>query len=239
MKHTVLLLIFLVALLAAGVARAADAAVPPRIEIKYRVSMGSMNIGEGLDVFQHDGKTYSVVSESKTAGLAGMIYRLNIRREAKGSITSDGLQPQSFVESRNGQVKRSAEFDWNANQVQLNDGGNKSTVALPPRTWDATSFAWNFSFVPPGDSKELKVNLTDGRRVTDYRYAILGREKLTTPLGEMDTLHVKKVQEEGDKRAFDVWLAVDKHYVPVRIRYSEKDGTAFDSLVETINIGQR
>jgi len=224
---------------AAALAAPSDLLVPSRIEIKYRVSMGSMKIGEGLDVFEHDSKSYSIVSESKTAGVAAMIYRLSIKRESKGSITPAGLQPRTFVESRNGQVKRSAEFDWSANRVELSDGGSKQTVPLPARTWDASSFAWNFTFIPPGDVKEIKVNLTDGRRVADYRYAILGREKLATPLGEMETLHVKKVQENDDKRAFDVWLAVDKHYVPVRIRYTEKDGTAFDSLVENITIAQR
>jgi hypothetical protein len=210
------------------------ASVPTHIEIKYRVSMGSMKIGEGFDTFEHDGKTYSVVSESKTAGVAAMLYRLNIRREAKGRITPEGLKPRTFVESRNGKMKRSANFDWEANQVQLVDGDeNKQTVPLPPGTWDATSFAWNFAFVPPGD-KELNINLTDGRRVTSYRYAIVGRETLNTVIGDIPTLHVKKVQEGDDKRAFDVWLATERNYLPVRIRYTEKDGTAFDSLVEAI-----
>lgn len=217
---------------------AAPPAVPARIEIKYKVSLGSMSIGEGLDVFQHDGKTYSIASESKTSGVAAMLYKLNIQREAKGTITGEGLRPDSFVESRNGQVKRSAMFDWSANQVELNDGGSKQTVPLPPHTWDATSFAWNFAFAQP-DGKEIKINVTDGRRITDYTYAILGREKLATSIGAMDTLHVKKVQDEGDKRAFDVWLAVDKHYAPVRIRATEKDGTAFDSLVESITLSPR
>jgi len=235
-KLTVFALGVVVLLGGAGV-RAAS--VPTHVEIKYRVSMGSMKIGEGLDTFEHDGKTYSVVSESKTAGVAAMLYRLNIRREAKGRVTTDGLKPRTFVESRNGKVKRSATFDWEANQVQLADGDeNKHTVELPPATWDATSFAWNFAFVPPGD-KELNINLTDGRRVTSYRYAIVGRETLKTVIGDIPTLHVKKVQEGDDKRAFDVWLATERNYLPVRIRYTEKDGTAFDSLVETINTSPR
>ncbi|MEO8626672.1 MAG: DUF3108 domain-containing protein [Betaproteobacteria bacterium] len=235
MKLIIALLIFASA---GSSAFAAQSAVPTRIEIKYKVSLGSMSIGEGLDVFQHDAKTYSVVSESKTSGVAAMLYKLNIQREAKGTITAEGLRPDSFVESRNGQVKRSATFDWNANQIELNDSGTKQTVALPPHTWDATSFAWNFAFAPP-EGKEIKINVTDGRRVTDYKYAVLGHEKLATPLGEMDTLHVRKVQDEGDKRAFDVWLAVDKHYAPVRIRATEKDGSAFDSLVESITLSPR
>ena len=218
-----------------GGAAVRAASVPTHIEIKYRVSMGAMKIGEGLDTFQHDGKTYSVVSESKTSGIAAMLYQLNIRREAKGRITPDGLKPRTFVESRNDKVKRSATFDWETNQVQLADGDEpKQTVPLPPSTWDATSFAWNFAFAQPGD-KELNINLTDGRRVTSYRYAVVGRETLNTVIGDIATLHVKKVLEGDDKRAFDVWLATERHYLPVRIRYTEKDGTAFDSLVEAIN----
>jgi hypothetical protein len=233
MKPLLLLHALLIAI--ASVPAAAADKVPSRVEIKYRVSMGSMKIGEGLDVFQHDGKTYSVVSESKTAGIAAVIYRLNIRRESKGSVTAAGLRPQSFVELRNGQAKRSASFDWSAHQAQLVDGDNKQTVQLPPNTWDATSFAWNFSFSRPA-GEELQVYVTDGRRLTEYKYAILGRETLATPLGDLQTLHVKKVQDADDKRAFDVWLAVDQHYLPVRIRATEKDGTAFDSLVESIDL---
>lgn len=210
---------------------------PARVEIKYRVSLGSMKIGEGLDVFQQDGKTYSVVSESKTSGLAAVLYNLNIRREAKGEVTASGLRPLSFVETRNGQVKRGATFDWSAKQVQLTDGTNKQSVALPSNTWDSTTFAWNFIFAPP-EGKELDINLTDGRRITNYKYAVLGREKLNVPAGELTTLHVKKIQEEGDKRAFDVWIAIERHNLPIRIRYTEKDGTAFDSVAESINVVQ-
>jgi len=227
------------ALLFAAFTATAANAPPTHIEIKYRVSMGSMKIGEGLDVFEHDGKTYSVVSESKTAGVAAVLYRLNIKREAKGRVTPEGLRPKSFVESRNGKPRRSATFDWDTNEVHLIDGDeNKQTVALPPNTWDATSFAWNFAFVPPGD-KDLNVNLTDGRRVTSYRYAMVGRETLKTAIGDIATLHVKKVQDPDDKRAFEVWLATERNYLPVRIRYTEKDGTAFDSVVEAINVSSR
>jgi hypothetical protein len=213
---------------------AADAGVPNRVQIKYRVSIASMKVGEGMDVFQHDGKTYSIVSESKTTGVAAALYPLNIRREAKGTISANELRPHSFIELRNGQMKRSASFDWATGQVELTDGDTKKTAPFPPDTWDVTSFAWNFAFSPP-DGKDLKVYVTDGRRVTEYRYSILGREKLATPFGDIQTLHVKKIQDADDKRGFDVWLAVDRHYLPVRIRATEKDGTAFDSLVDSID----
>jgi hypothetical protein len=234
MKRALLALVLLLITTPSFAARAGDKPVPSRVEVKYRVSIAGVPVGEGSDVLQHDGKTYSVVSQSNTVGLAA-IYRFNMRREAKGSVTAEGLRPVTFVETRNGQFKRSASFDWAASQVQLVDGDKAQTVQLPPNTWDASSFAWNFAF-SRADGKELRVYVTDGRRLTEYKYAILGREKLTTPLGELDTVHVQKVLEEGDKRSFDVWLAVDQHFLPARVRATERDGTVFDSMVESVNL---
>ena len=223
------------ALVAAGVPAAAMAAepVPARVEIRFQVFLGSMKIGEGQDVFQHDGRAYNVVSESKTAGLAAVLYRLNIRREARGRVTRAGLRPDSFNETRNGNPERSATFDWDKKEATLVDDGESQTVALPDDTWDTTSFSYNFAFVPP-ESSDLDAHLTDGRRIRKYRYAILGRETIDTKLGPMDTLHVKKVQGSEDKRAFEVWLAMDHHNMPVRSRYTGRDGRTIDSVVTQI-----
>jgi hypothetical protein len=214
-------------------AREADQSVPPRVEVKYRMSIAGIAVGEGLDVFQHDGKTYSVVSESRTVGIAAL-YRLQIRREAKGNVTARGLRPLSFVETRNGRFMRSARFDWAGGLVELTDGGRKQTVQLPPNTWDASSLAWTFAFWRP-DGKSVQLYMTDGRRLTEYKYSVLGHEKLATPLGELDTVHVKKIQEDGDKRALDAWLAINRLFLLARVRGTEKDGTVFDSMVQSVN----
>ncbi|HZR02783.1 MAG TPA: DUF3108 domain-containing protein [Burkholderiales bacterium] len=211
---------------------ATNVAVPPKVEIKYRVSLGSMKIGEGRDVFESDGRTYKIVSESNTAGLVA-IYRLSIRRESQGEVVAAGLRPQLYEEQRNGKLKRRVNFDWNKKQATLFNGEDTHTVPLPDNTWDTTSFGYNFAFARP-TRPDLAVNLTDGRRINDYHYAILGHETIDTELGKMNTMHVKKIQAPGDKRAFEVWLALDQYYLPVRIRYTEKDGTDFDSVVTEI-----
>jgi hypothetical protein len=60
---------------------AAGEPVPSRVEVKYRLHIAGILIGEGLGVFQQDGKAYSVVMESRTIGIAA-IYGLHIRSEA-------------------------------------------------------------------------------------------------------------------------------------------------------------
>jgi len=206
---------------------------PSRIEIHYAVQFGSMTIGEGRDVFEHEDGRYRVRSESKTVGLAA-IYRLDVKRESRGRIEADGLRPEFFEEIRNGKPKRRVDFDWNKRQATLFDGEHTKVVELPDNTWDSTSFGYNFAFTKPRPSA-FPVNLTDGRRISDYRYEVLGKERLETEIGALDTLHVKKIQEPGDKRGLEVWLAQDHHNLPVRIRYVGKDGRVLDSTVTKID----
>jgi len=224
-------LIILVLALLAG--PALGAMPPNRVQMEFSVNAGTVHLGEGRDVLVHDGRQYSVVSESKTVGLAAFFYKMNIRREARGLITNNGLQPIHFEEDRSRKTKRSADFDWNARQIKLTDGDETETLPLQDNTFDQTSFAYAFAFHPPGEEIS-PVHLTDGRRISDYKYAIVGREKLKTPLGDLQTIHFRKILEGDDKRGFEVWLGVDHYYLPVQIRFIEKDGTVLDSTITSI-----
>ena len=228
-------MMFRVLILFVFLAAPAHAVHPPnRVQINFAVKAGTMYLGEGRDVLEHDGKRYSVVSESKTVGIAAFFYKMNIRRQSRGTITDGGLRSLHFEEVRSRKPPRAAEFNWDANLVKLTDGGSVETVPLPENTFDQTTFTYAFSFQPPGfDIKP--VHLTDGRKLTEYKYKILGREKLKTPLGELDTLHFQKVREGDDKRGFEVWLSAQHYYLPVQIRFVEKDGTVLDSTVTAIS----
>ncbi len=207
---------------------------PQHVQMDFAVTSGTMRLGDGRDVLEHDGKQYSVISESKTVGIAAFLYKMNIRRESRGLITKNGLRPLHFEEDRTRKPKRAADFDWDAKLIKLTDGANVETVALPENTFDQTSFAYAFAFRPPSE-EILPVHLTDGRKISDYKYQIVGNEKLKTPLGDLETVHVQKIQEADDKRGFEVWLAVEHYYLPVQIRFVEKDGTVLDSTVTAIS----
>src|SRR5437868_12836674 len=112
MRHTLIALMFLAA--------PAWAAQPPhRVQMDFSVNSGSMHLGEGRDVLEHDGKRYSVISESKTVGLASFFYKMNIRRESRGLISNQGLKPLHFEEDRSRKAKRTVDFDWDAKLVKL------------------------------------------------------------------------------------------------------------------------
>lgn len=210
------------------------AAAPSRIELTFEIVFGNMKLGEGRDVVEYDDSRYSVVSLSEPQGLAALFIN-DVRRESRGTLTPAGLRPERFEESGRKGGARVAQFDWPNGQLTLNSGGTSETVTLPPNTFDQASLPYGFVFTtPPADS--FQVHVTDGRRLTQYTYRLVGREKIKTGLGELETLHFEKVRDADDKRGFEFWLAVEHQYLPVRLRYSDKNRRVFDSIVTQIKI---
>lgn len=227
MKALLFLLLF------AGVGLASAAEFPRHVEIEYHVNLGPLKIGEWRGAFDHDGKTYKVVSTSRTVGLAAVLYPFHMVRRSSGRVTAQGLRTDLFEEVRNGKVKRRVKFDWEQKQALLFDGTNEQTVPLPDNTWDDQSFAYHFAYTAR-ETTGQQVNLTDGRRIKAYEYKILGNERLKTVVGELDTVHVQKVNPPGDKSGFDTWIAPGYFNMPVRTRMKERSGMVFDFEVDWV-----
>jgi hypothetical protein len=210
-------------------------AVPQRVEMDVVVEARGFRVGEGRDVFEHDGRQYRTRSEARTAGIARALRRVEERRESAGLVTEAGLKPITFTQQRTGKPPRTATFDWGRDKLTLDEGGDVETVALPAFTLDQTSLPYTFLFMDVPRDKRFVVHVTDGRKLQEYELSLVGREQITTPLGTLDTLHFRKVPPPGDPRGFEFWLALEHHRLPVRIRIVEKDGTAFDSTVTRIS----
>jgi hypothetical protein len=148
-------------------------------------------------------------------------------------VIETGLKPELFQEQGRKGGRREARFDWPERKLTIVYNKEKTTEALPADALDQASFPFSFAFAPP-KSDRFMAHITDGKRLQEYEYRLVARETLTTPMGNIDTLHFEKVRDPDDKRGFEFWLAVDRHYLPVRLRYIEKDGRPFDSNVVDI-----
>jgi hypothetical protein len=111
--------------------------------------------------------------------------------------------------------------------------GKEETAKMPGTVMDPLSLAYNFAFVPP-KGKEYEVVRADGRGLSQFRFKVVGSEKLATPAGEVQTLHIAKVPEGPDDRATDIWFAAERDYLPVRALIVDKDGTRADQILSRI-----
>ncbi len=210
------------------------AAPPSHVELTFTIMMGGTRIGEGRDVLEHDGQRYRIVSESRPRGFAALFIN-DVRRESRGIVRGDALMPDHFEETGRRGGTRTAKFDWTAGQLALVSGDSVRTVALPRGTLDQTSLAYAFSFRPVS-GEGFEVHVTDGRGIRQYRYRETGQETIVTPLGEIRTWHFEKVRGPNDRRGFEFWLAPDRHLLPVKLRYVEKNGDVFDSIITEIKV---
>lgn len=207
------------------------AAPPERIRITYDTSYNNMVVAEVVEVLEHDGRTYSIVSELRGRGLLALAPVL--RRSSRGRITPEGLRPDEYRDQRGSSWVVSARFDWNAHTITQEKNGNAETLAMPGVAQDPLSLAYGFAFFPPA-GKAFEVARAEGRGVSQFRFSVAGSEKLSTPAGEMQTLRISKERDGPDDKAMDIWFAAERDYLPVRILIVDKDGTRADQVVTRI-----
>jgi len=221
----------LLALVAIVVSLAAQAAPPARVRVTYEISAKGMG-GEAVETLEHDGKTYSIVSEARGRGILAPIGVLN-KRTSRGKITADGLRPDEYRDERPFGWVASVKFDWEARTITQEHRGKSETMKMAGVAQDPLSLAYTFAFVPPR-GKEYDVVRADGRGLTPFRFIVVGNEKLATPLGEMETLHISKVKDGPDDKATDIWFATERNFIPVRVLVVDKDGERADQIVTRI-----
>ena len=209
----------------------AQAAPPERVTLTYELKRnGTVHI-DVSETLEHDGRTYAITSEGRGRGILALFGVL--KRTSRGHITPQGLRPDEFRDQRPGGWAVSAKFDWDARSVTQEKNGKSETLKMPADARDPLSLAYSFAFVPP-KGKEYDVTRADGRGLTPFRFAVVGTEKLTTPAGEMQTLHIAKLRDGPEDKATDIWFAAERDFLPVRVLVVDSDGTRSDQVVTRI-----
>ena len=211
---------------------AAHAAPPAHVRVTYEISAKGMG-GDAVETLEHDGKTYSVVSEARGRGILAPIGILN-KRTSRGRITPQGLRPDEYRDERPFGWVASVKFDWDAKTITQGRKGKSETLQMPPGAQDPLSLAYTFAFYPPKE-KQFDIVRADGRGLTPFRFNVVGNEKLATPLGEMQTLHIEKVRDGPGDKATDIWFATDRDFLPVRVLVVDTDGARADQIVTRID----
>ena len=204
--------------IALSFASVAVAAPPQRVEIGYEIARNGSVLAEVNQRLEHDGSSYRLSETWKGKGIYSL--RGEAVRSSKGTVAADGLRPQKFEDKRPGRDTQQAEFDPAAKTATL-------------LRQDQLSFIWSFAFAPPRDV--VTASVSDGKRVTSYTYQAAGRERVKTPAGDFDALKLVKRRDNPQDKATEIWLAVDRQYIPVRILITEKDGTRLDQVAVKIS----
>ena len=192
-------------------------ALPARISVTYSLTSAWAD-GRAVYEWERDGDRYEIRSEAEAVGFFTLFLEGRIRQESEGLVTSAGLRPTRFVEHRPNVEDEGLEFDWPQRKVTFDRGSNgKRTEAITENAVDWLSMIFQLAHVPPkGDAFDLEVFTQ--RKFYKFHLLVLGVEEIEVPIGKVRALHLRHVDPE-DQSVVDVWLGIDQHNLPVKLRY--------------------
>ncbi|MCL5059395.1 MAG: DUF3108 domain-containing protein [Candidatus Thermoplasmatota archaeon] len=207
-------------------------ALPPRLDLRFQVRYGLAS-GEQTLVWVNEGERYTLISVAAARGLTGVFYRGRFVQTSRGRITPRGLQPEAFWDQR-GDKHSSARFDAANGRLTLNPAkGAPRHFAYEGDVQDVLSLFFQLALTVPPPDGQLSYRVFNGKKLRDYRYEVRGEETLETALGALRTLHLARAAD-GDGR-FEVWLAIDRYYLPVRVLRSDDKGSEMELVLLSIS----
>lgn len=231
--------------LAAGAALTADARaqnavkyrvdVPPSNQLDYSIKSRQKGISlDGSAVMQWtvaDGKFMA------TNTVRAMLFGKILEAQTEGRIEGYGLAPTSFTEKRLRKDASTTTFDRSTKLIRFTS--SEQTYPIKGGEQDQNSVVWQLVSVAraartkfkPGS--EWKFFVAGQRDAEQWTFKVVKKQKIRTPLGEMDTLHVMRKPDAGaDDQQLDIWLAPGHEWYPARLRFTEANG---DFIEQTLN----
>jgi hypothetical protein len=201
--------------------------LPPSVELAYAIKAKQKGIPVDGDAVMR----WTAVSGkfAATNVARAMLIGKILDARSEGEIDGYGLAPAVFTEKR---VRREATvttFDRAAGTIRFS--GSPHTYPIKGGEQDRNSVIWQLVAVAriapgrikPGTSWSFFV--AGQRDAEQWTFKVVKQEKLRTPLGDLNTLHITKVPPPDSKEQhLDIWLAPSLEWYPARLRFSDDNG---------------
>ncbi|UCV09244.1 DUF3108 domain-containing protein [Dechloromonas denitrificans] len=180
-------------------------------------------------VFAEDG-SYRLTGMTETSGLAALLKPVRLEIESRGRLVAGGLQPETLRSLKNGQdANENADFDWSSGAVRLSRDGSVRPIA--PGAQDILSLNFQLAYLKkPEDGSSIGV--VTGKKYERYGLDSLGEEEIDVPAGHFRTLHLRAQTDN----VTEIWIALDHHRLPVKIRFTDKKGESFEQVATELGL---
>lgn len=190
-------------------------ALPPSLAIDYQLTSAVAD-GRASYEWRREGDSYTISGEAEATGFFTLFLEGRVLQESRGTVGVAGLRPERFRERKPQGPEEGLDFDWAAGRVTFDRGDERRTAALAGNTVDWLSMIFQLAHMPPS-AQAVDMEVYTQRKMYRFTLHVLGVEEIDIPLGRVRALHLRHAP--GDKEAVDVWLGLDYHHLPVKMRY--------------------
>ncbi len=211
--------------------------VPPSAELDYAIQArqrGFVLDGSAQVRWQTSGKNFTIVTETRSK-LFGRI----MEARTEGVLDAQGLAPLRFDEKRLGKPATATTFDRKAGVIRFS--ASDASYPIKGGEQDRNSVVWQLISVARAAKSRFKPGsewtffVAGSRNGEPWTFKVIGQEKVSTPMGELPTLLVRRLPtDDKDGQQLDIWLAPSRNWYPVRLRFVEEDGDSLDQVVTRI-----
>ncbi|HRE18082.1 MAG TPA: DUF3108 domain-containing protein [Rhodocyclaceae bacterium] len=201
-------------------------ALPDKGGILYNVTLGpgGLRVGRAVHRWEFSEGRYLIYVMTETAGVAAFFKKERMEYESRGTVVASGLQPEFFSAVRNGaEPGDTVRFDWNQGQLTISRSGK--SFPLSSGAQDFASYYYQLVILGQIGSG-LEIGVATARSFQRYRFDVVGEEDVETEAGTFRTQHLR-VQTD---MTLDLWLALDRQRLPVKIRYTDRKGQALEQV---------
>lgn len=195
-------------------------AMPPSVILGYEVRDLSGPTGTAVLRWETDGVRYRMALDGILGGI-----------ESEGGTDDAGIAPRR-ASYRLGAGSASVGFERERRAIVF-ESLMRSSQDMPG-SQDGATVLMQLAGIGLADPDQLQdaVDIYVGRAdsAAVERFEVLGRERLATPLGSLETIRLART---GEPR-LEIWLAPERGWLPVQLRTSAPDGGALTQVVQAI-----
>ena len=214
----------------------AQAAVEYTLEFKASANGLSATAERSFKIITN--QTYQLTN-SLQASIGGQIIS-NIEQVSVLTANTKGFTPISYSNTQTGVIAKKQVINYDRdNMIAISSEDDESwAISLTAETYDELShqLALRQSFIE--NSPKLKFEVIDDNEIEIYHYQVLGKEKISTPLGNFNSTKLGRIREKDENTKTIFWLANDWEFLLIRMEQTNSGLTTVLELSHGMVSGQ-
>ncbi len=205
--------------------------LPPSATLSYEVrysTRGNITHGTGIIDWQAGSGGYTVQGKVSKFGFALSSFK------SQGSIDDSGIVPMLYLEKNARRAETLTRFQRDAPQ-SIFFSANNGEAPLETGAQDRASILWQLAAVARSGNNTLvpgvqfQVLVAGVKDAEQWQIDVIGEEIIELETGSTRAWHLVRAPRANtrDKR-IDIWLAPNRQWYPVKLRYTEATGDYLD-----------
>lgn len=209
---------------------------PPPFKAHYQLYSSGLPVGQGTRQLSYlENGQLKFESNSHTTGMLALFRDDKIFEQSIFSLKNDHVLPLVYVYDRKSSKKPKylkVNFDWTNQIADSTDKQDSWHVSITEGTLDKLVYQLVVMQDLMQGKRALSYQFVDEDEVKTYIPEFLGKERIETGMGMMDTLKYQRVSS-NQKRSTTLWCAPELHYLPVRVDHDEK-GYLISTVLQSV-----